>query len=312
MNAIFGKKIFFLGTSFFAEEILVFLLENKTPIHTIFTAPSRPKGRGRKLEDSKIKEVSLEKQIPLLQPNSFDDKIVSFFEKEKPDLVIVVSFGLFLPKKVLNVPKFGSINIHPSLLPEFRGPSPIQWALLSGKKTTGVSLMLLDEKMDAGDILAQEKVTIEKQDEFLSLQRKLLEKSKEMLIPTLENWLTGKIAPKKQNDSKVTFSKIIKKEDGRINWQENAEEIFNKGRAFSVCPKIYSFWKDKKIIFCESSFENKNFSANSGEILNIDNQVAIQCGQGILIPQKIQLEGKNTTDIKAFLNGHQDFLKAKL
>jgi len=200
-------------------------------------------------------------------------------------LLIVASYGEIIPKEVLEIPKHGSLNVHPSLLPKYRGASPIQTALLNGDKTTGVTLMVMDEKMDHGPIVAQEKVEIPEGVKYKELEVILGKKGAELLEKTLDNYLDGKIKPKEQNHKKATFTKILKRDDGKVSLNDDPEEIERKSRALDPWPGIYIIWKGKRIKLLEVAVE--------------DNK---------LIIKKVQPEGKKEMSFEDFLRGHKDFL----
>jgi len=245
-------KFIFFGSSEFSVIILKHLIEAGYLPLAIVTAPDQPVGRKQILTPTPVKILALEKNIPILQPKKLDDDFYNNVlnslrqladqgnDKKEVDLFIVASYGKIIPKNILDLSKFGSLNVHPSLLPKYRGASPIQAALLNGEKKTGITIMLMDEKIDHGPILSSAKYPISETENFLTLHNRLAELGAKLLIATMPNFLAGKIKPIEQNHKVATFCKIIKKEEGEINWQKSAEEIYNQWRAYADWPGVYS------------------------------------------------------------------------
>src|SRR3989344_2143600 len=236
----------------------------------------------------------------------------------KPDLAIIAAYGKILPKEILEIPRHGFINVHPSLLPKYRGASPIQTAILNGDKETGVTIMKIDEEMDQGPILAISKLQITNSKiAYPELSKKLAKLGAELLIKIIPDYVLGKIKPVEQEHKKATYTKIIKKEDGKINWSKSAEEIERMTRAYYPWPSAYTKLKIKsekfkivKIIEVEICKENNH---TIGEVfLTENNRLAIKCGIGSLIIKKLKLEGGKILTAKEFLNGHKDFVSSIL
>jgi methionyl-tRNA formyltransferase len=310
-NILTDKKIFFMGTPFFAAQILEGMVEKNIPIAWVITQPDKKTGRKKQLTSPAVKITAQKSGIPVMQFEKLDKRAAYFFKKEKPDLVVVAAYGLLVPKEILKIPKYGCINLHPSKLPSLRGPSPMQTALLLGLEKTALSIMLMDEEMDHGDILLQEDVAIDKNDTYADLEKKMIGKSRKILADNLEKWVLKKIIPQKQNHSKATFSKMIKKQDGKISWKKPTREIFNQFRAFQHWPKVYSFLDGKKITFHEINFNNnENLAEKSpGKIfLSRGDKMAIATGDGFILPRTIQLEGKKIINVEDFLNGHLNII----
>lgn len=318
-NKVEEKKIIFFGSSFISKKILNNLIEQKLNIKLVITQPDKPVGRKKIVQQNSVKKLALSRKIPLKQFSKLDKKAVSFISKIKPDIIITCSYGKIIPEEIINLPKFKSINIHPSLLPKFRGPSPIQTVLLNGKNYTGISFMLMDKKMDHGDIIFQKKIKINKNDDYNKLEKVIIDESNRNLVKVIKKWINDEIKPKKQVHSKATYTKIIEKKDGFIDFRrENAQEIYNKYRAFVNWPRIYSFWKKndkkKKIIFEEIEFFSKNLKTKyqNGEVAKIDKKLAIKTKNGFIIIKKIQIQGKKIINAQDFVNGHQDFIESIL
>lgn len=310
----------FMGTSLFAKEILEALIKNNYALVSVYTQPDKPFGRKKELHASEVKKFCQEKNIHLEQPEKFDTEAIDKLRHFNPDIIIVAAYGKILPQAVLDLPKFGAINIHPSLLPKWRGPSPIQNAILEGEKETGITIMLMDAGMDSGDILAQEKMLISDTDTSESLLQNASKQSSVLLLKTLPLWIEKKIAPKKKDDSKAIFCKIIKKEDGKINWQESAEKIYNKFRAFYPWPGIFCFWningKDTRIKFTQISIEKNTpdeiQKLQVGLVIKINDKIGIITTDGSLILDEIQIEGKKNMSAKEFFIGYPKFIGSVL
>jgi len=239
-------KIIFFGTPDFAIPTLKKLAANFS-IEAIITQPDKPIGRKKIITAPPIKKYALKRDFLILQPEKLNQDFISRLKELKPDLGIVVAYGKILSKKILNIPKFGCLNIHASLLPKYRGAAPIQAALLHGDKKTGITIMQMDVGLDTGDIVSQKKIKIKKEDNFQTLHDKLAELGAELLIKTIPNYIAGKIKPKKQDESKASYFPTISKNQGEINWQNSAEKIFNQIRAFTPWPGAFTFFKNKKL-----------------------------------------------------------------
>lgn len=307
-----------MGTSDFAKDILEALLNENYNIVAVYTKPDSKIGRKREIFESPIKKLALERKIPVFQPQKFDDVAVSDFKNLRPDLVVVAAYGKILPKKVLETPGFGCINIHPSLLPKFRGPSPIQNALLLGEKETGTSVMLMDEGMDTGNILMQKSFPLDPIENAESLSRKLSTLSIETLLETIPLWIERKIEPMPQDDSKATLCQLIEREDGRIIWEQKAEDIYNRYRALYVWPGVFTFWKKDNTVL-RLKLPRISLQKNSpltphktGEVFQIGEAIGIQTLKGVIILEEVQLEGKKPIKAKEFSNGYPDFIGSML
>lgn len=304
-------KIVFFGTSNVALPILESLHKHHE-IAAVVTQPDAKVGRSQDLAESPVSVLAREMELKTLKPqeikanNEFFGQLQSF----QAEVFIVVSFGRILPMEIISLPKHGTINVHFSLLPKYRGASPIQAALLNGDAQTGTSVFLLDEKLDHGPILAQDAIVIDPDDNFITLGDKLARLSAKLLLNTLYEYATRKITPQPQDDSQASVTKTITRELGKIDWHKTAQEIYNQFRAFYPWPGIWTTWKGKtlKIIDCRPTGTEPNQPA--GTVLT-GGQVA--CGQNtVLHISSLQLEGKTQTGTPDFLNGYKDFVDSKL
>jgi len=307
-------RIIFMGTSALAEVVLESLLKEKYNIIAVFTQPDKKVGRKKELKISPVKSLAQKHKIPIFQPKKFDENVISKIKKTKPDLIIVAAYGKILPREVLEIPGFGSLNVHASILPKFRGPSPIQNALLANEKETGVTVMLMDEGIDTGDILVREKIKISPKNNFKNLSLKLSKLGTKLLLKTVPLWIEGKIKKIKQDNSHATLCQLIEREDGRIFWNEEAKNIYNKYRAFYPWPGIFSFWKNgdslERIKFHKISIQKKDSQIKHlpGKVFQSGNKIGIKVSDGVIIIEKMQLEGKKTLTAEEFANGHPDFV----
>lgn len=301
------NKIIFFGTSDFATPVLKALINAGYEIGAVVTA-----------SDSKditpAKKLALEHGLEVLQPENLHDSpaLARLEEIAKQSAVgIVVDYGKIIPAKFLTLPQCGMLNIHGSLLPKYRGPSPIQYALLNGEVETGVTIFVLDEKVDHGSILGIEREPIKPEDTYYSLKMRLVEKGSELLLKLLPKYLNGKITPLPQDDSQATFTKIVTKEDGRIDWNKTAEQIYNQFRAFHKWPGIWTKWQNKilKIIDClETEFPSRG-SGDIGKTYQKSSRLYVPCSKNCLELLKLQLEGGKVVSAKEFINGYGKLLE---
>ena len=308
-----------MGTSVFAKEILESIVREKYQVLAVFTQPDKKAGRNHEIKIGSDKESAEKQKIPVFQPEKLTGEAIEKIKGIGPDIIIVAAYGKIIPKEILEAPKYKSINIHPSMLPRFRGPSPIQNAILSGEKETGITIMLMDEKVDQGDILAQTKVPVHPDENAEDLSRKIIPLSVKLLLETMPNWIDGKIKSRKQDDSKATYCQLIEREDGHIFWSETASEIYNKYRALYLWPGIFSFWeKDGNIIrlkLTKIKFQEKDSEEKYelGEVFRLNpEEIGVKAAKGVIILEEIQLEGKSPLKINEFLNGYPNFMGNKL
>ncbi|MCX6765886.1 MAG: methionyl-tRNA formyltransferase [Candidatus Moranbacteria bacterium] len=307
-------RMIFMGTSSFARDILESLVKNDYNIVAVFTQPDKEAGRKKEIKISPVKAFSQEHKLPVIQPERFAKETVDNIKKIKPDIIVVAAYGKILPREVLDIPGFGCLNVHASLLPRFRGPSPIQNALLAGEKETGITIMRMDEGVDTGEILSQEKLEIDPNDTTETLSQKLSQLGSLLIIKTIPLWIEQKIEPRVQDNSRATLCQLIEREDGHIIWEEEAENIYNKYRAFQPWPGIFAFWKNKdtleRVKFNKISFQKSDpeTSHQSGEVFQLGDKIGVQTLKGIIVLEEVQLEGKKPVPIKEFINGYPNFL----
>lgn len=306
-----------MGTPEFAENIFrkfYDALKKKFEIIAVVTAPDKPIGRKQILAPSAVKKWALENNLSVLQPDKIrKPEWVEKIKELNPELIILTAFGQIIPEEILNIPKYKALNIHPSLLPKYRGASPIQSVILNGETETGVCLMIMDKEMDHGPILANSKLQIANSITFIGLSKQLSDLGAELLIKALPDYIEGKIKPQEQDHNQATFCNIIKKEDGKINWDKNAEKIGRQIQAYGVWPITYCNFNEKHLNILTAEFQNENTDHKIGQVFLDENKnVCAQTGNGILILKEIQLEGKKPMTAKEFLNGHKEIINAIL
>jgi methionyl-tRNA formyltransferase len=302
-----------MGTPDFSVPSLL-SLSKLANIVAVVTQPDKKVGRKQVISQSPVKKVALENKIEVLQPEKVRGN-AEFIQRVKdlnPDLIVVVAYGFILPQEILDIPRFGVINIHASILPKYRGASPIQTAILNGDKETGVAIMLIDDKMDTGPLLSQRTITINNNDNFESLHDKLSQLGADLLSDTLPKYISGEIKPVSQNESEATYCKILTKEDAKIDWNKSAEEIERQVRALTPWPGTFTNWGNRALKVLKVTNNNNNDNYNIGEIFKFEDGIAVKCGNGILQILELQLEGKKPMSAKEFLNGYPGIIGANL
>ncbi len=301
-----------MGTPEFAETILGSLIDNQYPIISVYTQPDKKVGRNQELQKSPVKILAEKNNLTVFQPTKLKEEIENI-KNQNPDLIIVAAYGKIIPQEILDIPRFQCINVHPSLLPKYRGASPLQNTLLNGEKETATTIMLMSAEVDAGDILAQEKTEVFPEEKLPEFSERMGELSAKSLIKMLPEWIEGEITPQKQDSSQSTFCQMLKKEDGQINWNDSAEAIFNRYRAFFPWPGIFTFWEGKRIKLTEIYWAKDNLERNKpGKVFVSDGKILVHAGKGLIELKIIQPEGKNDMPAKSFTNGYPQFLKSML
>ena len=294
-----------MGTPEFAVPSLDGLIRNDYPIVTCVTQPDRPKGRGRIPAPPPIKVMAEKYGIPVVQPEGLKNKeFVDYFSGIYPDLAVVAAFGQILPREILKIPKLGCINVHPSLLPKYRGAAPINWALIRGEVKTGVTIMLMDEGMDTGDILIQEETMVGPEEIFGGLHDRLADMGALLLLKTIDMILEGNAPRTPQDSSLATYAPRLKKEDGLIRWDADVNYTVNLIRGLSPAPCAYTFFKGRML---------KIFSALGEEILSPESPgrmgtvtekgLPVAARNGYVYLQEVQLENKKKMAVQDFLRG---------
>ena len=309
-----------MGTPDFAASFLQALIQNEYHVISVFTQPDKPQGREQETVFSPVKTIAVANKIPVEQPVKITESEIEKLKELKPDLIIVAAYGRILPKAFLDVPGFGCINVHPSLLPKYRGASPIQNAILNGETETGISIMLMDAGMDTGPILSQKSHPIDPNDTTITLEQKLSIEAVPLLMETIPLFIKRKIEPREQDSNEATLCELIEREDGRIFWNQSAERIYNRYRAFTPWPGIFTYWKKTadgmplrlKLITISHQKNNPAITRPYGEVFEVGEKIGISTDLGIIFPESVQLEGKDTVSIQDFVRGYPNFIGSVL
>ena len=299
-----------MGTPDFAVPSLEALLDSGENVVCVITQPDRPKGRGRKLTPPPIKELALQAGLPVLQPEKIrDQEFLAKLKEFNPDLIVLTAYGRILTDSLINLPPYGTINVHGSLLPKYRGAAPIQWALINGETETGVTIMQMDEGLDTGDILLSEKLLISPDDTAGSLFVKLAELGCTALKKALKQLRTNKLTPIKQDESLTTYAPLLKKVDGLVDWSKSAQQISCLIRGLDPWPTTYTTLAGKNFRLFSPLNINQNdcqFSASGpGIVCQADRRgLVISTGSGYLLIREVQPEGSKRMGVDAYLRGH--------
>ncbi len=302
-----------MGTPDFAVPALT-ELHKAYNVVMVVTQPDRKSGRGRKLTASAVKKFAQAANLPVFQPNTLKDpQAVSFLQDLKPDLIVVAAFGQILRRNVLDMPRQGCINIHASLLPRWRGASPVTAAILAGDAETGITLMQMDPGLDTGPIIRQRAMPITPQHTGQSLTAELSFMGADLLIETLPDWLDGKITPQPQDDALATLARRIKKEQGLLNWRQSALQIDRQVRAFFPWPGAFTRWQGKTLkVLSVAVAVDWAEDLPPGRVFKLGKEIAVAASQGAIILQQIQPAGKRPMSAKSFVAGAAKFIGSQL
>ena len=302
------KKIIFMGTPDIAAQHLNILIENNLNVVGVYTQPPRKKNRGMRVEKSDVHQIADKNNIEVFYPSTIDDSVLEQVKSFEPDLIIVVAYGIILPSKFLNIPKYGCINIHVSLLPRWRGAAPIEHALLKGDEKTGISIIRISSKLDAGDILMQESLILNKDINSEDLTINLTNLGKKTLINALPLLFENKLIGVKQDKSKVTYANKFLPEDRKIDFNNSSNDVYNHIRAHGPKPGSWFTYKGERIKIIKAKKINE--LGESSTILNKEFMIA--CKDGAILPLLIQREGKKVVSLDDFLRGFTFSIQDKL
>ena len=306
-------KIVFMGTPDFAVPSLEALID-KFGVEAVFTQPDRPRGRGKKMVFSPVKEIAVKHDIKVFQPEKLKDDIeaVEYLKELKPDFIIVVAFGQILTKEVLDIPKYGCINLHASLLPMYRGAAPLNWVIINGEDKTGNTTMLMDVGLDTGDMLLKDEVEITKNMTSGELHDILMNRGGELLIKTIEGLAEGSITPEKQ-EGETCYAKMLSKETGKINWNNSAQDIHNLIRGLNPRPIAHTTYKEETMKIYESEVLLQSSNKEPGVIIEVNKKgMKVSTGNGILLVKKIQFPNGKPLTIEQYINGKEIEVGCKL
>jgi methionyl-tRNA formyltransferase len=301
-------RIIFAGTPDFAARHLQALIQSEHQIVGVYSQPDRPAGRGKKLKASEVKELALEHNLPVFQPQSLkNDEALAELTSLNADIMIVVAYGLILPKAILEAPRLGCLNVHGSILPRWRGAAPIQRAIWAGDEQTGVTIMQMDEGLDTGDMLHISRCPISTTETSASLYTKLAELGPDALIETINKLANGEITPEPQNDELANYAKKLSKEEANIDWSMSALQIERNIRSFNPWPVCFTQMGGQTVKIYQAQVVLQ--SGDPGQILSSDkNGVVVACGEHALCITQLQPQGKKPMAINDFLNGRSDWV----
>ncbi|MCM8768895.1 MAG: methionyl-tRNA formyltransferase [Candidatus Omnitrophica bacterium] len=275
-------------------------------VQSVITAPDRPAGRGYKLSETPVKQYARQHSLPVFQPESLDETLIQTVSRLDADFIVLVAYGKILPERLIRCARLAALNVHPSLLPSYRGAAPMEWALLNGEKETGITVISLERKLDSGGILTQKVVPVTIEDDIFSLRTKLMQIAPPLLLEAIQKVLSGE-RPKRQ-EGKVSYAPRLSKAHGEINWNNSAWRIYNQIRALADWPVAYTFLpltKTRKIFRIKkaSLISLSGTHGKPGEVLETEKNLMVACGEGIICPVLVQLEGKKLLPTLEFLKG---------
>lgn len=298
-------KVIFMGTPDFSTGVLKKILEAGHEVTAVITQPDKPKGRGHEMQFTPVKEVALEHGLKVLQPKKIrDPEVIAQLREIPADICVVVAFGQIIPKEILEMKKYGCINVHASLLPAYRGAAPIQWAVVDGLKETGVTIMQMDTGLDTGDMLSKVVVPLEEKETGGSLFDKLSVAGAKLCVETMERMEKGEIVPEKQGETTTEYAKMITKDLGKIDFSKSAAEIERLIRGFNPWPSAYTKLGGKTLKIWAADVLEEEYEGAFGEIIKVSkDEIYVKTGKGTLAIRELQLEGKKRMDTSAFLRG---------
>ena len=308
------KKIVFMGTPKFAVPVLEMLIEN-SGVDLVITPPDKKVGRKKVLTPPPIKVVALEKNIKVLQPEkiSTDEETYNTLKELNPDIIITAAYGQLVPEKILEIPEHKCINVHGSLLPKLRGGAPIQYSILEDHGKTGITIMYMVKKLDAGDMISKVEVDILESDNYETLHDKLSIAGRDLLNETLPKIFSGDISPEKQDDEEATFARNILREDEKIDWNTSARDVFNKVRALDPTPGAFTYLEDNVLKIWSTEEVKQDFESNFDKVGTIIKQdkksIYILCGKNtVLKVNELQVSGKKRMPVVNFLSNKKDYV----
>ena len=299
-------KAVFMGTPEFAVPTLQALIDHHEVL-AVVTQPDKQRGRGKKMQFPPVKEKAVEYDIPVYQPQrARDEEFIEELKNLNPDVIVVVAYGQILPESILNIPKYGCINVHGSLLPKYRGAAPIQWAVLDGEEKTGITTMYMEKGLDTGDMIDKAEVVLDKKETAGSLHDKLMVLGADLLLETLKKLEDGTAVREKQNDEESCYAKMLSKDMGQIDFTKSAREIECLIRGMNPWPSAYTDWNGKVMKIWEAGVLDENTDAKPGTIVKVEkDSFSVQTGDGLLKVLALQIPGKKRMEADAFLRGYQ-------
>ena len=300
-----------MGTSSYSVEVCKSIINSGFHVVGVCTKPDSKIGRGKDLTPHPLKDFALKNDVTVLTPIDLTScDVLRDFSELKPNLIVLVGYGLLVPSQILKLPEYGCLNIHPSLLPRYRGPSPVSSVIINGDDFTGVSVMLMDEGLDTGPVLQQKRVIIDESETANELTYKLFKIGGDMLVDLIPLWTDGSINLTKQDETQASNTSKIVKQDGRIKWDEDAQSISRKVRAYSPWPGTFSTWRGKNFKLLDAKISDPVSKKRHGKLSgSVTEGLYVSTGKGILEIKSLQMEGKQPTSAKEFIIGYPDFEK---
>jgi methionyl-tRNA formyltransferase len=300
-------RILFCGTPYFAVPAFIHLLaQPDIEIAAVITQPDRPRGRGHQVSASPVKEAAAAANVPVHQPEKIrSPEAQDLLRQLAPDCIVIIAYGQIIPARLLDIPKLGWINLHASLLPKYRGAAPINWAIANGETQTGLTTMRIDAGMDTGGMLLQEKIDIAPEQTAPELAQSMAEAGAPLMLDTLLGLAEGKLVPRPQNNDEASYAPLLKKEDGRIDWNRPAQEIYNRMRAFAPWPGAYTTFRGQTCQIWAERFSLHTLTGSApGTIIREDTQILIACGHATLLRLlSVKVEGRKQVSSVEFANG---------
>lgn len=300
-------RLLFCGTPHFAVPTFIHLLaQPDIEIAAVITQPDRPRGRGQQISTSPVKDAAIAARVPLHQPEKIRaPEARDLLNKLAPDVIVIIAYGQIIPATLLSIPKLGWINLHASLLPKYRGAAPINWAIANGETQTGLTTMRIDAGMDTGEMLLQEQIDIAPEETALELAESMAEAGAPLVLDTLRGIAAGKLTPRPQNNDEATYAPLLKKEDGRIDWNRPAQEIYNRMRGFAPWPGAYTSFRGQTCHLWAEPFSLRILTGSPpGAILQEDTQILIACGHATLLRLlSVKVQGRKQVSAVEFANG---------
>ncbi|MGL5757161.1 MAG: methionyl-tRNA formyltransferase [Paraclostridium sp.] len=299
-------KIVFMGTPEFAVPCLQKIIDEGHEVLAVVTQPDKPKGRGKKLSMPPVKELALKYDIEVYQPlKAREESFVNKLKEINPDLIVVVAFGQILPKSILDIPNFGCVNVHASLLPKYRGAAPLNWVIINGEEKTGVTTMYMDVGLDTGDMILKSEIPLDDEITAGELHDKMMIDGANVLKETIQLIAQGKAPREKQNDDETCYSPIMDKSLGNIDWSKSAKDIHNLVRGVNPWPSAYTTYGDQTMKIWKTKVLDKNSDKTPGSILNVDKDGLDVCtGQGVIRISEIQMSGKKRMIVSEYIKGN--------
>ncbi|NMB27934.1 MAG: methionyl-tRNA formyltransferase [Tissierellia bacterium] len=300
-------NIVFMGTPEFAVPSLTSLFERGYNISLVVTQKDRPKGRGKKMRPTPIKEKALELGLEVYQPDSINSReSINKLRELSPDCIVVIAFGQVLKREVLDIPQYGCINIHASLLPKYRGAAPINWAIINGEKETGVTIMEIDEGLDTGDMLHYKKIPIMEEDDSESIHDKLSIMGGDLIVETIEGLKDGSVVKLPQDDSLSTYAPMLSKNTGKVDWNNSGIKIKNLVRGLKPWPSAYMVYKGENVKIHKVKVVEKFLKEDNGVVVKVsDEGIYVNCEDGCIVIEELQFPGKKRLHVSEHLRGNQ-------